>query len=96
SDRQQAQTKSGDGETKNVSRTTGDEKTVEYVFLYEDGKARMVAVKSGIQDNTYIQVVEGLEEGQEVITGPYRAVSRTLENGQAVQAVSKDKLYDEK
>ena len=96
SDRQQAQTKSGDGETKNVSRTTGDEKIVEYVFLYEDGKARMVAVKSGIQDNTYIQVVEGLEEGQEVITGPYRAVSRTLENGQAVQAVSKDKLYDEK
>jgi HlyD family secretion protein len=96
SDRRQAQTKSGDGETKIVSKNAGDEKITEYVFLYEEEKARMVAVKSGIQDNTYIQVVEGLEEDQEVITGPYRAVSRTLENGQAVQAVSKDKLYDEK
>lgn len=96
SDRRQAQTKNGDGETQSISKNAADEKIVEYVFLYDEGKARMVAVKSGIQDNTYIQVVEGLEEGQEVITGPYRAVSRTLENGQAVQAVSKDKLYDEK
>jgi HlyD family secretion protein len=93
--RQEAKTKNDNGETKSVSQKPADEKIVEYVFLVEDGKTRIVAVKSGIQDNTFIQIVEGLEEGQEVITGPYRAVARTLENGQAVEVVSKDKVYEE-
>jgi HlyD family secretion protein len=68
----------------------------EYVFLYDDGKAKMVSVKSGIQDNTNIQILEGLEEGQEIIIGPYRAVSRTLKNDEAVEKVDKDKLFDKK
>lgn len=67
----------------------------EYIFLYKNGKADMVAVKSGIQDNTYIEILEGLDEKQEVITGPYRAVSRTLENGEDVEKVEKDKLFTE-
>jgi len=67
----------------------------EYVFIVKDGKAKMVAVKSGIQDNTHIQIVEGLSENDEVITGPYRAVSRSLENGEAVEVVDKDKLFKE-
>lgn len=67
----------------------------EYVFLYEDGKTKMVRVKSGIQDNTNIQILEGLEDGQEIIVGPYRAVSRTLKNGEEVEKVDKDKLFDE-
>ncbi len=67
----------------------------EYVFVFRDGKAKMLAVKSGIQDNTYIQIVEGLSEDDEVITGPYRAVSRSLENGEAVEVVDKDKLFKE-
>lgn len=67
----------------------------EYVFLYENGVANMVAVKSGIQDNTYIQILEGVENGDEVITGPYRAVSRTLENGEAVEKVDKENLFKE-
>lgn len=67
----------------------------EYVFLFEDGKANMVAVKSGIQDNTYIQILDGLNDGDEVITGPYRAVSRTLENGEAVEKVDKENLFKE-
>jgi len=67
----------------------------EYVFLYDDGTAKMVLVKSGIQDNTNIQILDGLEEGQEIIIGPYRAVSRTLKNGDTVEKVSKDKLFEE-
>jgi len=66
-----------------------------YVFIFTDGKAKMVAVKSGIQDNLYIQILEGLNVDDEVITGPYRAVSRTLENGEAVEVVDKDKLFKE-
>jgi HlyD family secretion protein len=67
----------------------------EFVFVYEEGIAKMVEVKSGIQDNTHIQILSGLIENQEVITGPYRAVSRTLKNGDAVEVVDKDKLFKE-
>ncbi|MBW6459897.1 MAG: efflux RND transporter periplasmic adaptor subunit [Bacteroidales bacterium] len=67
----------------------------EYVFLVDNGKALMTEVKTGVQDNTYIQITEGLEEGQEVITGPYRAISRRLKNGDAIKVVDKKDLYAE-
>jgi HlyD family secretion protein len=67
----------------------------EYVFTIKDGCASMVLVKSGIQDNTNIQILEGLTEGQEIIVGPYRAVSRTLKNGDKVIVVPKEKLFEE-
>jgi HlyD family secretion protein len=91
------------GSRRNQDMNTQDDKETkevitdikEYVFLYEDGNTKMVSVKSGIQDNTNIQILEGLEDGQEIIIGPYRAVSRTLKNGEAVEKVSKDKLFEE-
>jgi HlyD family secretion protein len=67
----------------------------EYVFLYDKGKAKMQEVLTGIQDNNYIQIKGGLEDGQEVISGPYRAVSKTLKNGDAVQKVDKKDLFKE-
>jgi HlyD family secretion protein len=67
---------------------------IEYVFLYDNGITKMVQVKSGIQDNTYIQILSGLEENDEVIVGPYRAVSRTLKNGEKVKKVSKEELFE--
>jgi len=80
---------------KDQDKTEEAKEIDEYVFVVKDGKAKMVAVKSGIQDNTHIQIVEGLSEDDEVITGPYRAVSRSLENGEAVEVVDKDKLFKE-
>lgn len=68
----------------------------EYVFVVEDGKAKLKAVKTGIQDNTYIQILEGLTAGEKVISGPYRAVSKTLKDGEKVEVVSKEKLFDKK
>jgi len=69
----------------------------EYVFLYDKGVAKMVKVKTGIQDNTYIQIIEGVKEGQEVITAPYRAVSKKLKDGDKVTKVDAKDLYaDEK
>lgn len=66
----------------------------EYVFVYDNGTAKMVQVKSGIQDNTYIQILSGLEENAEVIIGPYRAVSRSLKNGDKVKKVPKEELFE--
>lgn len=67
----------------------------EYVFTIKDGCASMVLVKSGIQDNTNIQILEGLTDGQEIIVGPYRAVSRSLKNGDKVIIVPKEKLFED-
>jgi HlyD family secretion protein len=65
----------------------------EYVFVYDKGVAKMVKVKTGIQDNTYIQITEGLKDGQEVITAPYRAVSKKLKDGDKVTKVEAKDLY---
>ncbi|MDO9255711.1 MAG: efflux RND transporter periplasmic adaptor subunit [Bacteroidales bacterium] len=69
----------------------------EYVFLYDKGVTKMLKVKTGIQDNTYIQITEGLKDGQEIITAPYRAVSKKLKDGDKVTKVDPKDLYtDEK
>lgn len=73
---------------------SGDE-VKEYVFLHEVGKVKMVQVKTGVQDNTYIQITEGIEEGQEVVTAPYRAISKRLKDGDIVKVVDKKELYAE-
>jgi HlyD family secretion protein len=71
-----------------------DTRITEYVFVYDEGIARMVEVKSGIQDNAYIQILSGLDEGAEVISAPYRAVSRTLRNNDQVKKVERDELFE--
>lgn len=71
---------------------TGDE-LKEYVFVIKDGKADMLTVKTGIQDNDYIEIVSGVADGQEIITGPYGAVARTLRKETKVKVVDKDKLF---
>lgn len=70
-----------------------EEEINEYVFLFVDGIAKLKKVETGIQDNTNIQIVEGLEEGQEVIVSPYRAVSKTLKNNDEVEKVDKEELF---
>ena len=67
--------------------------TTNYVFLYVDGIAKMQEVKTGIQNNTFIEITEGLEDGQEVIVAPYRAVSKKLKNGDEVKKVPKKDLF---
>ncbi|TVR76643.1 MAG: HlyD family efflux transporter periplasmic adaptor subunit [Saprospirales bacterium] len=56
----------------------------EVVFLFDDGKAKMQHVRTGIQDDRFIQLIEGLSEGTEVITGPFSAVARRLADGDEV------------
>jgi len=68
-------------------------KIQDYVFLYQNGTARLQKVKTGIQDNMYIEIKKGVKEGQEVITAPYRLVSKTLKNGEKVKKVKKKELF---
>lgn len=66
----------------------------EVVFLYLDDKARKTVVTTGIQDDRYIQILSGLELGEEVITGPFSAVARRLSDDSDVQR-TKQKDEDE-
>lgn len=80
-------------EEKNKAKKKPTDKIAEYVFTIKNGKAEMVEVKTGIQDNDYIEITNGLTEGEEVITGPYGAVARTLRKGSKIKVVDKDKLF---
>ena len=66
----------------------------ECVFVIEKGKAKIVYVKTGIQDNLNIEITEGIKAGEEVISGPYNAISKILKEGAAVQVVAKEELFD--
>jgi len=68
-----------------IGRREVEGKLSETVFVLEDGKARLVPIKTGISDGRAIEIIEGLEEGQEIITGPYK-VLRTLDDGDEVKA----------
>jgi HlyD family secretion protein len=61
-----------------------DEPIDEIVFVHRNGKAQAVKVKTGISDFDNIQIISGLKEGDEVISGPFRAVSKGLEDGKEV------------
>lgn len=76
-----------------VVESTGDD-LEEVVFVRQnDGTVRKVVVKSGIQDINYIEVISGLKGGEEVVTGPYDAISTKLKDGMKVKVVSKEDLF---
>lgn len=84
------------GDASASSGTAVVEREVECVFVESNGKVELRAVKTGIQDNTYIEIKEGLKSAERVVTGPYSAISRLLENNDAVEVVEKDQLYSGK
>ncbi len=62
-----------------------EENIQEVVFVMEADTARMIQVKTGIQDDKYIQILDGLSEGMEIIEGPYSVVSKKLEQGEELR-----------
>lgn len=69
----------------------------EVVFVLQpDKKVKKVVVKTDIQDINNIEITSGLKEGDMVITGPYGTISKILKDGDIVNVVDKDKLFDTK
>jgi HlyD family secretion protein len=60
------------------------EKLMKGVFVKNGNKARWVKVATGISDDTYMEIKEGVSPGDEVITGSYSAISRKLKEGAKV------------
>ena len=85
-----------DGENENPKTVPQDEELKEVVFVNAGGKAQKVVVKTGISDYEYIQILEGLEPGQEVVAGPYLVVSKRLNDGDLIDSKEKNQAAKEK
>jgi HlyD family secretion protein len=71
-----------------VASAKKDDKIV--VFVNEEGKAKMIEVKTGLSDFDNMEIIEGLAEGQEVVTGPFLVVSKRLKEGDQIKGNMKE------
>jgi HlyD family secretion protein len=71
-------------------------KPIEVVFVADGDRAKMVPIKIGISDDSYWEIVEGLKEGDEVVSGGYRAIGRDLEDGKKIKKGVPEMAKDDK
>lgn len=83
----------GENESATVQKT---DKKLECVFVKVGDKARIRIIKTGIQDDTNIEVIQGLKKGDEVIVGPYTTVTKDLNSGDLVYIKSEEEKTKEK
>ncbi|GAB4339338.1 MAG: efflux RND transporter periplasmic adaptor subunit [Calditrichia bacterium] len=69
---------------------------IEVVFVVKGEQAEMRPVKVGISDDSYYEVIEGVEEGEEIVTGPFSVLSRTLKDGDRVKVNNKKRGGEQK
>ncbi len=87
---------SGDAaeETKQKPEQPPKEEIIEtVVFVALEDKCIMKQVKTGVQDNSFIEILEGLEPDDQVIVAPYSAISRELSDQKSIEIVDEEKLY---
>jgi HlyD family secretion protein len=71
-------------------------KIQEIVFLVDGDRAKKAKVKTGISDDTHIEIIEGLKDGQEVVSGGYKAISRELDDGKKIRREDPDEKKKKK
>ncbi|MBB2149526.1 efflux RND transporter periplasmic adaptor subunit [Pedobacter gandavensis] len=85
---------SGNEESTDKQKTKLTDKTVkQFVYIFNNGTVKKVAVTTGIQDDQYIIIKTGLKAGQEVVSGPYSAIQNKLKDGMKVEKTTKDQLF---
>jgi len=70
-----------------------EKEKVEVVFVRDGDQVKMVKVETGIQNTMYIEILNGLEEGQEIVVAPYTLVSKILKDGQSIIVVDKKENF---
>ena len=73
-----------------------DEDYMEVVFVVSSDTVAMKEVKTGIQDDEYIQILSGLDIDEQIVSGPYAAISSKLKEGSTVDVKKKDKKDSDK
>ena len=66
----------------------GSTHTKEIIYVNDNGKAKLTEVKTGIQDDTYIEIMSGLTGKEKIVTGPYNVLSKDLKNGEAIKEIT--------
>jgi HlyD family secretion protein len=90
------ETKKGDDNNAPDPTPVSNDDIEEVVFILQADKisVKKVKVRTDIQDINYIEILGGLQGGEEVVTGPYNVVSKTLKEGDKVKVVPKDQLFE--
>lgn len=86
--------KKEDNATNNNNDHSMDDLNVLVFVKQPDNKVKKRLVKTGIQDLNFIEITSGLKEGEEVVTGPYGLVSKTLKENDEVKVVDKKELFE--
>jgi HlyD family secretion protein len=79
-----ASTNSGTNSIKGDKKSDEKNKPVDVVFVVEKDHVKTVPVKIGISDDNYWEITDGLKEGDEIVTGGYRAINRDLDDGKKI------------
>jgi HlyD family secretion protein len=69
---------------------------VEVVFVLVNNQVQLREVKSGVQNDKVIEIKSGIALGEEVVSAPFSAITRTLKNNDKVKKVNKDELFEVK
>lgn len=77
--------------TTRIDKDKPDSEPKEVVFVIEEGKVKMKYVETGIQNDTYIQILSGIKKGEVLVIGPYDLLSKDLEEGDIVTVIDKKK-----
>jgi HlyD family secretion protein len=75
------------------SGDNGKSNLKEIVFVVENGKTVSREVTTGIQDASYIEILSGLKEGEQVVKAPFKLISKTLNDGDMVKVVDEKELF---
>jgi len=89
-------TKTDDKNKETIVKTDDSKEEIEVVFVNNNNTANIRKVKTGIQDDKNIIILSGLAKGDEVVSGPYSIVSKTLKHGNKINKVSKEMLFEVK
>jgi hypothetical protein len=75
-------------------KARAENKPKEIVFVVDNGKAKAMPVKRGISDGSFIEIMDGVGEGAQVVSGSYKAINRELEDGTKVRIEEQKKTAD--
>ncbi len=81
--------KEGEAQLVASKKKKDEDKLEEVIFVVKDGKTNTVPVKRGISDDSYVEVQANGIEGQDVVSGPFKAINRDLEVDSKVKIENK-------
>lgn len=79
-----------------ATKSTTKEVIKECVFVNQGGMSKKIFVTTGAQDDDYIEIKLGIKDNDEVLTGPYGAISKTLKENSKIKIVDKEHLFSDK